>query len=677
MARSVLDTFITEFLFETDTGQLRALDQNIDKVRNGLNVAATAFTVLGGAATAAFGIAAKAAIDWESAWTGVLKTVEGTDEQLAVLEQRLRQMAREDVPIDHAELAAIAEAAGQLDVALENIPGFTEVIAKLAATTDLLPQQSAMEISQFANVMEMSQQHFDRFGSTLVDLGNNTATTESKIMNMASRLSGAGRELNLTVAQVLAISAGLSSAKIESEAGGSAMSRVLFDMQSAVATGSKELGVFGAVAGVTGQKFADVFAQDAVDALMLFIGGLRDMSDSGGNVHEALEALGFQEIRTRELLLKSVGAYDKMNEALDLGAKAWEENTALTREAELRFGTTASRIQFLRNNFEDMKIAIGESLLVVLHPVIELLKEGADATRLWAEANPDMVRALALSSAGMLAFGVTLGGVSTALLALQHVVGAWQWLAGTAVLSKLSALTVPLGIIGKALTALGSLFSIKGALIGAALVAIVAAGRAAWTFLFGMFDAMLSRSGEVLEALGRLAEALGLGPLVEGVTTAVSYVKDLLGGLFSQIGTWVSQAWEWLDFSEAGEAFGNAIADGVISAINSLTGFVEWLKNFSLLDMIRDWWNSGGGDMAQAATAGAYAGGAFTNPPIGVPSRGTVESNTSNRSNNINVEKIEVMAPGGDPDTIARGIRGSLAEQLHNAAEDIDDDIDR
>jgi hypothetical protein len=53
-------------------------------------------------------LATKAAMDWESAWTGVLKTVDGYDAQLAAVEDGLRGLAK-TLPFTHTQIAGVAE----------------------------------------------------------------------------------------------------------------------------------------------------------------------------------------------------------------------------------------------------------------------------------------------------------------------------------------------------------------------------------------------------------------------------------------------------------------------------------------------------------------------------------------------------------------------------------------
>jgi len=72
----------------------------------------------------------KAAIDFESAFAGVKKTVEATEEEFAELEKGIRQMSTE-LPASATEIAGVAEAAGQLGIKTEDILEFTRVMIDL------------------------------------------------------------------------------------------------------------------------------------------------------------------------------------------------------------------------------------------------------------------------------------------------------------------------------------------------------------------------------------------------------------------------------------------------------------------------------------------------------------------------------------------------------------------
>src|SRR5688572_33311312 len=75
------------------SGQGNAVKADVEKVGRAALVMSTGMAV-------ALGASAKAAIDWESAWAGVTKTVDGTEAQMADLEEGLRDLATE-LPSTH------------------------------------------------------------------------------------------------------------------------------------------------------------------------------------------------------------------------------------------------------------------------------------------------------------------------------------------------------------------------------------------------------------------------------------------------------------------------------------------------------------------------------------------------------------------------------------------------
>jgi len=226
------------------------------------------------------GASVKAASDFESAFAGVRKTVDASEKEFAALEQGIRNMAKE-MPASAAEIAGVAEAAGQLGIKTENILDFTKTMINLGVATNMSSEEAAASLARLANITQMPQSEFDRLGSTVVELGNNLATTESEIVEMGLRLAGAGNQVGMTEAQIMSFAGALSSVGIEAEAGGTAFSRVMLNMNTAVQKGGKELEGFAQVAGMSTQEFAKAFEEDAATAIIAFIEGLGKMSESG------------------------------------------------------------------------------------------------------------------------------------------------------------------------------------------------------------------------------------------------------------------------------------------------------------------------------------------------------------------------------------------------------------
>ena len=366
-------------------------------------------------------------LSWESDFTGVRKTVTATEEEFGVLDKTLRQMARRDVPLPVGELAGIAEAAGQLGIQTPNIAEFVKVMAQVGTTTNLEAKDGATQLARFANVTQMSQGDFERLASSLVDLGNNYETTEAEIVSMSLRLAQSGNRLGLTNAEILGVATTLSAIGINAEAGGSAFMRVFDEMDKAIQTGGKELEVFGRVAGLSGGEFAGMFGSEgASTALVAFVNGLRDTIDRGENVHTILEELGFDNIRVRQALLGSANAGDHLNRTLATGTAAWGENVALAREAELRYGTTASQMVFAKNNINDLAITVGTTLVPALTTLLQKATPLIDWLNRMAEEHPTLVQNLALASVALLALGVTLIGVGIVAKAASVAIAGFQ-----------------------------------------------------------------------------------------------------------------------------------------------------------------------------------------------------------------------------------------------------------
>lgn len=357
-----LERFFVDLDFRTNRASLVGVERTIGGVLGRIDARAAAvgaaFVAVGAGITAALASSVQKSIEWETSFTGVRKTVDASEATFAKLERQLLKLSTTDVPIDPNELAGVAEAAGQLGIHTPYIVDFTETMAQLGVTTNLSSGEAATSLARFANVTGMSQDLFDRLGSTIVHLGNNFATTEAEIVAMASRMAGTGTTIGLVQSEILGFATALSSVGIQAELGGTAFSRIAGEMQKAVEAGGPALQGFADIAGMSADAFARLFRDAPADALIAFIGGVRQMREEGQAVIEPLEELGFSGVRVRETILKSATAFDLMRDAVAGAGEAWEENTALGKEAELRFGTTASQIEFLSNAFERLGIVL-------------------------------------------------------------------------------------------------------------------------------------------------------------------------------------------------------------------------------------------------------------------------------------------------------------------------------
>ena len=160
---------------------------------------------------AGFGLVAKKAIEWESDFTGIRKTVNGTEEDFAALDKQLRDMATNEVPVPVGELAKLAEIGGQLGIGIDILPDFVKVMADIGTSTNLAADEAASGLARFVNNTDATQADFDRVGASIVELGNNFETTEPEILAAALRLAGAGNLIGLTAPEILGAATAMTS----------------------------------------------------------------------------------------------------------------------------------------------------------------------------------------------------------------------------------------------------------------------------------------------------------------------------------------------------------------------------------------------------------------------------------------------------------------------------------
>ena len=425
-----------------------------------------------------FADCAQASMDFESAMTGVAKTTDLTDDELSAMSDAIKEMSTE-IPATTEELAAIAESAGQLGIHKESLLDFTEIMAMLGTSTNMTADEAATSLSRLANITGMSQEDFDRLGATIVDLGNNLATTEKEIVDMSMRIAGAGSQVNMTEAEIMAFSAALSSVGIEAEAGGSAFSTLISNMSLAVQQGGDGLEQFADVAGMSASEFAAAFEDDAAGAIIQFIQGLGNMESEGRSAIAVLDEMGLSDIRMRDALLRAAGASDVFTNALQIGSSAWDENTALVNEATKRYATTQSQLTMMQNAYQNLKVAIGDAYTPALKEAYTAGTNVLNSVTQFVKQNPALVNAIT-------AFAGVLGTVTIALTAYTAVVKVAN--AATAAFATVSSV------------ALGPIFAVTAA------VAAVTAGIAALATAASN-DAVPSVS-ELTEASREMKEAM-------------------------------------------------------------------------------------------------------------------------------------------------------------------------
>ena len=314
--------------------------------------------MIGAGYVAAFGASIAAAAAFEEQFVNVKKTlnVAGDAKQAEKafdnISKRLRDMVKL-APITTQAINEIAAIGGQLGVAASEIVTFTDTIQKLTIATNLGADQAALSMARLQEITGTTGTELDNLASSLVALGNNFAATESEIVTAALQIATAtaqiGGEMNQTAVDALAFSTTLKAIGQPSQAGATAIVRLMTELSEAIAMGGANLELFAKVAGMSTASFKDLFDIDSTKAVALFIDGLNDTERLGMTNIGVLQKLGLGQVRTQKAILATAKASDTLFEAIDVANDAFIENNALNEEAERRYATLVSEITKGRN----------------------------------------------------------------------------------------------------------------------------------------------------------------------------------------------------------------------------------------------------------------------------------------------------------------------------------------
>lgn len=508
------------------SGKMEALGKNLVKSGDHIQTFGKKVSDFGGTLTkgvsapliASAGFALKAAIDYETAFAGVKKTVDGTPQQFDKLSASIREMAKE-MPSSAVEIANVAEAAGQLGVPIGAIKDFSKTMINLGVSTNLSSEEAASSIAKIGNIMQVSGKDLGtwsaHFGSAVVDLGNHFATTERDIVEMTNRLAAGGKLAGLTTPDILGLATAMSSVGIEAEAGGTAMTQTLTGIGKAVSgvgKGAKEkLEVIAQTAGMTAEQFSTAWKQKPAEALQQFIKGLQRAHDEGKNMDGILDELGMTGIRQGNMLKSLASASDKMGEAVSRSNSAWKENNALTNEASKRYETTESQLKIFKNQITDLAIEFGG-------PLLKAMNSGLQAAKPWVQKLADMAKAFSEMSESqqqnIIKWGLLAAGAGPALSILGKGIGV---IGG--ITKGIGFLTQGIGKVGGGLSVLGKTFQLfkQGSSLSSAFKTATSGITATSTAAEGA----VASTGLLAKGIALLGNPVTWGVLIGGVAVGV------------------------------------------------------------------------------------------------------------------------------------------------------------
>ena len=365
-----------------------------------------------------------AAVDIDTSLTNVRKTVDGTEEQYEELKDAAIEFSKTNA-VSASQILDIQALGAQLGFAIDELDEFGQVVSGLDIATNMDAETAATEMAQFANITKMSHEEIRNYGSAIVGLGNSYATTESDISAMAMRVAAAGTQVHMSQADILGLSTALASMGVEAEAGGTAISTLMAQIDKDIALAGaamadtsdmtqKEidkvnaaLGTWASTAGMSATEFAEAWKNDPVQALAALLSNMEAATAEGGNMSVMLQELGIDSIRQTDVMKRLAGNSQFVADAVATANDEWSANTALQKEVDNRNQSLAAQFEMLKNRViavaNDVGGPLASALLDIVdqaEPLIKMIGEGAKQFSEMGEGEQRAVlQAVALSAA--------------------------------------------------------------------------------------------------------------------------------------------------------------------------------------------------------------------------------------------------------------------------------------
>ncbi len=499
------------------------------------------------------------AIAFESAMADVAKVSGFDDMGLNKFGADLRRLATSEIPMAVTEMAALAENAAASGIQDSELLDFTRMTAKAALAWGVSGGQAGEDLAKIREALRLTIDETMLYADAINHLSDNTASTAPDLTDFARRVAAQGEFFGFTREQSLAFGSAMISAGAPTEVAATSfrnMGRALTKGMSAtprVAKAYKTLGLDAA-------KVAKGMQDDAVGTTMEVISRLGQLP---AEMQAAIMGDLFgDEARALAPLLSNVELLERT-----MGYVADETAYAGSVQAEFarRAATTEFNLQRLKNQVDEVAMAVGNALLPAVNAAALAAGPWLQVLADWISANPHVVQAIVALVGGLVALRVVTLATRWAWLFMKGAILDTALIFMKSIGWILSVLN-PLNLVRNAIGALRMALMFSG--IGLILAGIAAAGL----WIYNNWEGLVA----FFEGFGRgfLSAFEPIMPAIQPVIDAGRAILDWVMGLLGPVD---ASASEWANW---GEVVGTTVANAILKVIEVGKSIIDFYVGF-------------------------------------------------------------------------------------------------
>lgn len=399
-----------------------------------------------------------AAMEFETAMSGVKKVVDGTPEQIQALSAQIQQMSI-DMGMGTDAIAEIAAQGGQLGIPIEKLGEFTKMAGEMSVAFGMTAEDAGDAAAKIANVFGLPIEEVGKLGDAINTLGNTSAAKESEIVDVMQRIGGQAKQFGLATEQAAVLSAAFISLGKSPEVAGTAINALLTKLQTANVQSDDFKEALAGI-GINANKLADDINANPQQALSNFLKTLSEMDKQQRSV-TTFKLFGQEYVDDVNAL---VGGLDTYNKALDSVKDKSAIAGAMQKEFNAKMDTSAQSIDQAKQSINVLAQTVGKELLPVVSLGAKAVGGIAQGIGDFAESHPILTK-----------IAVVIASAQVALIALNSTMtlaGAIGLRSGLQVAEGAAAATTGLNAATVSATrlnaAMGGLGAAAGGVVGVA-----------------------------------------------------------------------------------------------------------------------------------------------------------------------------------------------------------------
>lgn len=289
-------------------------------------------------------------------------------------------------------------------------------------------------MAKWRTAFKMSQNDVVGLADKINYLGNTTAASAPLISDVVTRIGPLGEIGGVASGEIAALGASMVGSGIESDVAATGIKNMILSLTAGDSATKSQAEAFAKL-GLNAQDMAQYMQDDAKGAILQVLDAIASL-DKVDQASVLSNLFGKESLGAIAPLLSNL---DGLKENFDKVSDATQYAGSMEGEFDTRSRTTANSLVLMNNRLNASKIAIGQGLIPVITPAIELLSSAIGVVSNFAQQNQEVVKWIGFGAAAIGIFVGAVGAIGSIVGAFETVYLFGQWARAAGVATKIWA----------------------------------------------------------------------------------------------------------------------------------------------------------------------------------------------------------------------------------------------